>query len=316
MPGGREDFNARFAQARHQYPALSAENFAGFLAVGVDPVVRAVAAVAPDRTTEVAAEAYGIGLELVSRRLAGPGSRHEAVTQAWQDLLPRVGALVAAAPRRVLGAVSNAVCQLAVTPGARPAWWLKEMGRLAPLVAGDVENFLRLGQIVAWRAGMAHFRSDALALLHTLPEELAQAVLGPVDRTGLEAHPWWGKAVGQLAARVGGFRGFDGLFTEPPRVAGGAAGHFYVRSGARCWLLLADAFGATFHRATPEEFALAAERPTPPPAGVSLDFGGVLLNRKRVELPFCGEITSHAVNASTLALTASLTHAVLLVALA
>ena len=47
---------------------------------------------------------------------------------------------------------------------------------------------------------------------------------------------------------------------------------------------------------------------------VIFDFGGVLFRRERVALPFCGEITSHAANGSTLAITGSLTHAVMLIA--
>ena len=117
-----------------------------------------------------------------------------------------------------------------------------------------------------------------------------------------------------LAVRAGGFRGFGGLFPVPPMVAGGETGQFFVRSGNDHWLLTADVFGATFHRATPEEFASAVARPVVLPKGIGLDFGGVLFRRERVALPFCGEVTSHAANASTLAVTASLTHAVMLVA--
>ena len=314
LRAGREDFNARFVRARHQCPTLSAEGFAGFLASCADPVVSAVT---PESTAAVAAAAYEIGLELVARNLAGPGAKQDAVARAWQGLLSAAAPLVAAAPRRVLGAVSNAVCLLADTPGCRPDWWREEMTRLVPLVgpAGNVENFLRVGQVVAWRAGLAHFRGGARAVLDTLPEPLARAALGVPEGTAtpretlrarLAADPWYvpaaGDGAGRTVVRAGEFRGFGGLFPEPPQVAGGEADQFFVRSGEDCWLLLADAFGATFHRAAPEEFALvASHRAAVPPA--------------RVELPFCGEITSRAASRSTLALTGSLTHAVLLVPL-
>ncbi len=330
----REGCNARFLQARHQRPALSAEAFASFLAECADPVVCAVAAVAPDRTADTAAAAYDLGLELVAQNLAGPRARHDAVARAWQSLLTVAAALVAAAPRRVLGAVSNAVCLLAATPGVRPDWWREEMARLVPrlLVADGVEEFLRAGQIVAWRAGMAHFRAGALAALDALPEPLARAALGlPPDdaaalpgvpwaelRARLEADPWYVPGAGEGAAvpvaRVGGFRGFGGLFPEPPQVTGGGAGRFYVRSGEGAWLLTADAFGATFHRATPEEAAGGA-RPAALPRGVSVDRDAAHLRRGRVPLPFCGEITACAANGSTLAITGSLSHAVLLIPL-
>ncbi len=331
LRAGHEDFNAQFIRTRHQCPTLSAEAFADFLAVGVDPVVRAVSEVAPDKMMETASAAYGSALELVARNLVGPGAKHADILQAWQGLLPVAGAWVAAAPHRVLGAVSNAMYQLAATPGARPGWWSEEMSRLVP-VADGVETFLRLGQIVAWRAGMAHFRLGALAILDALPEPLARAVMGltnsagqlpwPELRARLEKDFWYNpnlsdngkRPPAKLVARTGEFRGFGGLFPEPPTVAGGEAGQFFVRSGDGHWLLTADVFGATFHRATPEEFATAAAHPASLPKGINLDFGGVLFRRERVALPFCGEITSHAANGSTLAVTGSLTHAVMLVA--
>ncbi len=334
LRAGRQDFNAQFARARHQYPALSTGAFADFLAAGVDPVVRAVAAVAPDRVAHTVTAAYGIGLELVARNLVGPGAKHDAVTHAWQGLLPAAKELVAAAPQRILGAVSNAVCLLAATSGARPGWWLEEMVRLLPHLptTDGVELFLRLGQITAWRAGMAHFRPGALTTLDALPESLACAALGlPTDtpawekiRARLDVDPWYNPALATAAgpdpahfvSRVGEFRGFGGLFPEPPQVAGGGDGQFFVRSGDAHWLLMADAFGATFHRATPEEWARAAAgRPVLPGGGSRVDAGTVQIDRAQVPLPFCGEIVSHATNASTLAVTGSLTHAVLLVAL-
>ncbi len=187
LRAGREDFNAQFNWTRHQYPTLSAAAFADFLVAGVDPVVRAVAEVAPAQIMETMSAAYGIGLELVARNLVGPGAKHTEILQAWQGLLPMARAWVAAAPRRVLGAVSNAVHQLAVTPGARPGRWLEEMARLVPMADG-AETFLRLGQIVAWRVGMAHFRPGALAILDTLPEPLVRAAMGLANGSGLI--PW------------------------------------------------------------------------------------------------------------------------------
>ena len=139
LRAGREDFNAQFVRARHQYPALSAAAVTDFLVAGVDPVVRAVAAVAPERIADTVAAAYGIGLELVARNLVGPGAKQGNVLSAWQDLLPKAGLLVAAAPGRMLAAVSNAVCQLAAMPGARPQPWLEDMTRLLP-VAGWGRN--------------------------------------------------------------------------------------------------------------------------------------------------------------------------------
>jgi hypothetical protein len=116
-----------------------------------------------------------------------------------------------------------------------------------------------------------------------------------------------------VVARAGAFRGFGGLFVEPPVVA--AAGeHFLVRSGGDCWLLTADAFGATFHRATPEESKDA--RPSSVPPGVTARGTTVSIDGARVDLPELGEINGVAANGTTLAVTSPLSHAVVLLALA
>lgn len=171
---------------------------------------------------------------------------------------------------------------------------------------------------------MAHFRPGALAAADALPEALALAALRapdatwPESRARLAADPWHDPAAGpagvlRVVARAGAFRGFGGLFTEPPTVSA-AGGHFLVESGGERWLLTADAFGATFHRALPDERADAPRPPLPPGLAVkstSLSFGGA-----RCELPELVEIGGVAANGATLALTSPYTHAVTLVSLA
>ena len=80
-------------------------------------------------------------------------------------------------------------------------------------------------------------------------------------------NPWCDPADGQndtglrVVAQAGAFRGFGG---SVHRAAGGRGNRrtFPVRSGDDCWLLTADVFGATFHRAAPSEFE-AAKREQP-----------------------------------------------------
>jgi hypothetical protein len=108
-------------------------------------------------------------------------------------------------------------------------------------------------------------------------------------------------------ARVGGFRGFGGLFAVPPSVAGGGD-RFLVASAEDAWVLFADAFGATFHRAGEEDRATTAQPPRW--RGRQVDVEG-----RSIEVPVRGELTSAAVAASTLAVTSSHSHALVLVAL-
>jgi hypothetical protein len=103
------------------------------------------------------------------------------------------------------------------------------------------------------------------------------------------------------------------LFVEPPRVVS-CGSDFLVRSGGDCWLLAADIFGATFHRITIAEFDSAAQSSRIPPE-LRVSDANVMWRNKRVELSIDGMVTSSAANATTLALTSSLTHSVLLVAL-
>jgi hypothetical protein len=230
----------------------------------------------------------------------------------------------------VIGALSNAAHQLATTPGARPEAWLQIMERLAPAAADvgvDVDAFLTAGQLAAWRSGLAHYRESALSVAGSLDPALLGLVLdekGPGSApdafarlAALRACRWVG---GQNAAanptqphlvrRAGAFRGFGGLFSEPPHVVMDRdQNQLYVRSGTEGWLLTADAFGATFHRATEEELAAAAAAAPPTRSqGHQLPAG--------IEVPAdVGHVTSVACLPHTVAITGSLTHAVLLYAL-
>lgn len=323
LRAARPELNARFAEARRQRPDLDGEAFARFLREAVDPLVRAVEAARPERAPEVARAAYELGLELVGQGLAGPAARDRWVNAGWMEVAPAAAALVAAAPDRVLAALSNALHRLAATPGARPAEWVAAMTALSPACA-DADAFLAAGQVAAWRAGMAHFRAGALAAADALPPALALAAVRapggewPELQRRLAADPWFDPSTPaasglRVVARAGAFRGFGGLFVEPPAVA--AAGeHFLVRSGGDCWLLTADAFGATFHRATAEESKDA--RPSSVPPGVTARGTTVSVDGARVDLPELGEINGVAANGTTLAVTSPLSHAVVLLALA
>lgn len=322
----RSEFNARFAEARRQNPAADPAAFGTFLETTADVVVQAVDRVRPDRVPDVAAVAYEVGLRLVSHRLAGPGARHRALDETWRRILPAAATLVAEAPRSVLPAVSNAAHHLAATPGARTSGWIETLERLAPRCP-DAGTLLTLGQVAAWRAGLAHYRETALAAADTLPESLALAVLGaregacwPTVRARLRAEPWFdpsrpveeGSSSDALAvaATVGAFRGFGGLFTEPPRVR--AVGEWlYVQSGDEFWILTADAFGATLHRVAVDAGASASLRLHLPPE-VKVTGRGVEWRKRVLDTRGFGDPISVAATSTTLAVTCSASHHVIL----
>ncbi|MEI6208894.1 MAG: hypothetical protein WCP20_19110 [Desulfuromonadales bacterium] len=373
LRAGRSEFNARFVEARRRFPGLSGEMFLTVLQEMVDPVVTAVAAIHPDYAAETVSVAYDVALELAGQNLAGPGARSMAIAEGWRRLLPAAAAHLAEAPRSILPAVSNVLHHLATTPGARPAQWVRDMTRLAGQCRSP-EEFLKLGQILAWRSGMAHYRSAALVLLDSVPEELALQALecnfslppggGGSGRGGscdgsdspllhpppnplpsrerescpeasfsmralqdilsrLARDPWYdpakparvGKGGERLrpVRRIGAFRGFGGLFIEPPRVTVSDRS-ILVRSGDECWLLTADCFGATFHRCDPALFA-ACDCQKTLPGGMELDGTTIRRDGFSLNLGQLGAISSAAATVDTLAITSPLTHSIVLIAL-
>lgn len=322
----RDRLNADFVHARHRYPNLDGDRFAAFLRSTANSVVLAVAEVAPDRSQEVAADAYALGLDLVGQRLAGPGASLPWIDAALQQLARPWARAIAHAPNRVLGAVSNALCQLARHPGAAPdEWirWLVELGNGAT----DVDALLRLGQVAAWRAGLAHYRVGALALAAEVDERALRALFqippssSPAAAlAAMHDDPWFvpgSAATGlRVARRVGAFRGLGGSFLAPPRVNADGE-RLVVTSAGEQWDLVADAFGWAMWRIdAPTETAPAPGQAAGslPPDWRTTDTS-VHRGDEQLDLASLGAITSFAVTSTTLAVTNSLTHAVSLLPL-
>lgn len=270
----RADCNARFAAARRRWPRLDAADFSLFLRDHLSPLATALASAAPAQSLIMLDQAYDLGLQLVAEKIAGPSATHPEVNHLWREVFPTLAVPLAAAPRRLLGSLSNAAHHLAATPGTRPKLWRSRLSALAPRCA-DASQLLIVAQLLAWRAGLAHYRASALAAADTLPPALALAVFDapagldwPQVRAAHLANPWLGYGPDQrplapaaLTRRLGAFRGFGGPFMTPPLVSRSGA-QLLVRSGDEAWILLADAFGATLHRASPQE--IAAAQPAPP----------------------------------------------------
>jgi hypothetical protein len=310
LKSARTEFNARFAQAQRNYPALDAAAFAEFLETTADPLVRAVATAQPDAAADTARAAYDAALTLAGRQLAGLHARTHSIDDAWRKVLCAAAPIVAVAPERLISAVSNAVHNLAATPETRTADWIASLQTLAPR-AGNADTLLQLGQVLAWRCGMAHYRNAALDTAGRLPAPLALAAVGapetadwPTENTRLRANPWY--VPGNTAPlhgfvmETGRFRGFGGLFAKPPRVIAGNDG-IAVYSGDEAWRLHADAFGATFLRIAPDGTRASPQTKSRRPAGIALP-------------AWLGNPTSVAETDTTIAVTGETTHSVLLFA--
>lgn len=319
LAAGCSSFNGRAREAQRRHAGLRPDLFRQFLEDGVGPVADAVAVLAPARLPAVVDAAYDIALELAGRGLAGPEARSGALTEAWSSLLPFFAGLIAAQPAQVLAMLSNAVIYLDTLPGVRRSQWMDEMATLAPHVASG--GHLRIvGQIVAWRAGAAHFRAGAIAAAGALPEALALQAFGaagagpwPALRARIESDPWWsaGDAHAAREREVGSFSGFGGPFAAPPEVRAGAGG-FLVRSGERHALLIADAYGAVLQAASAPEFEQAG-----PGAGrVSHTFsdGTLLAGTRRIALDLPEAGLAVCASAGTIAIASPYTHAIRLLA--
>lgn len=337
LESNRARFNAKFAEARHVKSTLKAEAFKHHLQFTLAPVVEAVYQHSSDTANTVADALYDLSLDLVGQELLGPDSRYPVLVEGWQTLLPRVPRFVGESPRAFVGAITNALYNLSATPGARPHEWLEMMSRAVNLCP-EAATFLKVGQVAAWRAGLAHYRSEALALATQLANTsprlvrlalnlptantktaplittlLARLIADPWHRPESPPNPQSCEAINhpqlQIVARVGAFRGFGGLLVAPPLVFS-AGEHFIVTDGHGSWLLTADCFGATWHR-TP---AQPVEGKQTAPFAINRKGEVSVNNKPPVHFPEFADASSWAANPTTLAVTTTLSHAVYLVA--
>lgn len=313
----RDALNARYAAALKRNAQLNPDVLFWFLENCVDPLATKIWNVKPDMARHTVLCAYDVGLIMAGGTSEGRMQWLQAIQTALCSFSGVYTAQIAADPWRVLSALSNALYQLVSTPGCEPRVWIEGVAALAPHGL-DTDAFLRIGQVMAWRAGLAHYRETALAIADTLAEPLAVAAFGASGawgslRESLLANPWFVPNGGSIPRfrTAGAFRGYGGLFPVPPTI-GWHNDHFVVHSRDEAWILIADAFGATFHRATNVQSALSPGRELPD--GVSIK-RNELVFRGQTLVPMVGTVTSCAANEFTLAITTDATHAVLLVAL-
>jgi hypothetical protein len=292
----RSACNAAFLLSRRQYRRLEGAAFMDYLRSVVAPLVEA--ATDPD---PVAMALYDLSLQVV-----GAGLVRDA-TPLWTTVLPTLVTLLEKEPQRVSASLTNGAVNLSRTPGARPDEWLAILRQWGP-ACPDVDTLLALGQVAAWRAGMAHYRVSALQV--RLPEALCHAVLG-CSAAALQADPWSNPASSgprrlQIVGRVGGFRGFGGLFLRPA-VLHARGDALFVTDGEDSWLVHADRFGAVLTRAPLPQNATQG--------ALTLDAQGeVQWGSLRQRMPFLANATSWASTSTTLAAAVPRSHWVYLVA--
>ena len=261
----RGTFNAMFAARRGLDRKLNAEDFYDVLIHVVSPVVQAVADAGEDTAT-CALTLYEMALTLTQRGLLGSKARSAHVARAWTDLLVRVPALVATDCRPLVAALSNAAHHLSGRPDEIAQTWFSTMTHVARQ-APELSAFLDAGKVAAWSSGLAHFRPSAVKTWENLDAPLAKITLrlSPDDSTPREVlrqqlrHAFLtpgSREDAQLRCVhvTGGFRGFGQPFVEPPEVFT-HGGQIFARDSLGCFLVSADAFGATLERAAERGFS-------------------------------------------------------------
>lgn len=330
LESGREHFNAQFDHASRVAPRLNPEEFVGLLRRTLALVVEAAHRAQAERTGEVVEALYLLSLELLGKGLLGSNSKHPLIEEAWRRLLPAAPLLLAQWPTRFAGAITNAVYNLSsVQPGAA-AKWIEHMERIGK-ECQTLDEYRHVGEVMAWRSGMAHYRAEALKLCAHLPDHLARLALGLPEGEGASRaveileefrnDPWRQPAVVRhdakkqrrlrTVAMLGAFRGFGGQFIAPPRVTV-ADGVFLACDAESCWTVHADVFGATLLRS-------GVEAPAPSKSSTGkfrIDpKGEVRIAEYREVFSILSGASSFAADEHTLAVTIPHSHSVYLVAL-
>jgi hypothetical protein len=260
-------YNSQLTMLRSRQPNLDFKAVKEFLRVAIDPIVRAVQVVDPDRCRFVTQACFEQMLVLSEHALLGKDARSLLIQATWQQVVPKLASNLTRDAAAVLALVTNAIDRIATTPNTRPESWISGMTTIAPMLDG-VEQIRAVGQILAWRAGLAQYRYGALKAARELPDRVGSAVFSSSVGSWQESveqylrQPWWhgenslSPATSQ-GMRVGAFAGWDGAFMTPPKLRAAAEG-FWVASGARCFHLLADAFGAVLIPSNEMHFTAAS----------------------------------------------------------
>ncbi|MBL8113954.1 MAG: hypothetical protein JNK60_13820 [Acidobacteria bacterium] len=331
----RDAFNARFAAERRRRPALDGDLFGLFLLDTLAPIADAIAVAAPEGLGNAVDVLYDVALPLVANGVLSQG----AVRDGWERLLPGLAGPLARSPRRVAGAVTNALHNLERVPGAKPARFVDSLLRAREHLK-TADALLAAGEIAAWTSGDAPRRERALVQIAALPgaaltalfdlaeplpdaarDRLAEGLrsdpfASPAEAAGLRRVPV--RAL-RLVGRPGGFRGFGGPFLAPPIVTSAGGALYALGGGGASYRLAADVFGCVLLRATAPPVKPGPSRFTVSRGGVvtrATEREGKLVPSESETFPDLVSSSAQAGNAHCLAATHPFSHRVHVVAFA
>lgn len=316
LSANRKAFNGQVGAVRLRAPGLDMGQFTAFLTEYGDPLIIALARQNPDCVPRCASEIFTMALDLAAHGALGTDSRGLAVRRAWGDIAPAMLGLLESTCTQTLGLVTNSAIKLCALDGVRVDTWVDNMSDLLPK-ATDNKTLRALVTMCAWRAGASHFRQNALAAGDFLPPDLACAAVGSHGDNwqGLvsryKANDWWqpesGLRQSEKGYLFGRFSGYGGRFNRPPSVRACAQG-FFVMSGEAAFLMIADAYGATLHGASVEEFEAASANFGAD--NVALIGNQIAIGERRVSLDWPADGLGLAYNQHTIAVTSPYSYAI------
>lgn len=260
----RAAFNQIFYQLRYQAQGLGPEQALAFYRqhlqawiLALAPVLLKPASSQAEAQAEraqldrVALQLAALGLDLSAQGLLSGRGVLAPVAQGLERLVTAYPGFVLANPPLMLACWVNALVQLCRHPGARPQQWLDDL-LLWGGQSQDLQEFLKLGQVLAWRAGLAHYRQGALSVLSQLSPGLQASLLLGQSLEHWRASPWCKGQTPQppslhLCELTAGFAGWGGQLLGLPELSW-QADHLMVSDSAQGWHVFRDAWGESWIR--------------------------------------------------------------------
>lgn len=248
----REGFNRRVGAARVRNPGFDTAAFTAFLEAQADPLLQVVLAQNQGDEVALVDALFDAAITLTEHRWVGQGARAQLINRLWSDVLPAYAPVIASTPKVTIAAFSNATIKVSQAQGVRIDQWLGLMASLGDKVR-TLDEARSLVVICAWRSGVSYLRDVALAGTANLPPDLACAAVGAKGDNNwgqlaekFATHLWWAPdaRIAPMGYMVGGFTGFGGHFSAPPKVVI-LNDRFVAQSGGRNFVVCADAYGAT-----------------------------------------------------------------------
>ncbi len=285
----RDALNGLFARARLLYPRLQDESwFVSSFSYQAEELLRAIQAndemhrPGQDAVDELIQALFEQTLVLCGKNYlansATGGARLPEFPELWRRMLTAAPQLALAAPGRHLASIANALTRALQTENVDAAAFCTEWLAFAkPRRRISIDVFEQAGCVIAWRHGMALFRSAALSAAAALCRKdpvAACASLGlnaaeiqdaaeqtPALIEALAANPWRtpadaldlsggarsdaAKTRPPVLRRVGAFAGFGGEFVRPPEALWTARGPLFDDRES-LYVLHIDVFGHAF----------------------------------------------------------------------